>query len=324
MPGRTYSAQTGYKYGFNGKENDNEIKGEGNQIDYGMRIYDPRLGRFLSVDPLTNNFPWYTPYQFAGNTPIQAIDLDGEEEKHYTLTLNKDGTTILKQTSIKEFNEVPLWLRVFTLGLGPKKAKISERAVVTYENKNYYIGFAGSKGRGNENGMALFKEFEKDPIAPLFPMMFLNEDQSYSVEYFSMAVNFQNNTAMYGSLTEKAWYSRIGVKTVLGKSDRLKIFTARLKEAAPVSNQKEALNLINTTLDAVEDQYSGVLKAKGIPNRDDGRMYGILDEKYVTTLKDGTKVANTKGNRIVLNKDGGFEIQSKDGKQVLFSKPGKK
>lgn len=34
--------------------------------DYGMRIYDSRLGRFLSVDPLTQSYPWYTPYQYAG------------------------------------------------------------------------------------------------------------------------------------------------------------------------------------------------------------------------------------------------------------------
>src|SRR5262249_23155272 len=69
-----------YRYGFNGKENDNEVKGEGNEQDYGMRIYDPRLGRFLSVDPLTEKYPWYTPYQFAGNKPIEFIDIDGMEE----------------------------------------------------------------------------------------------------------------------------------------------------------------------------------------------------------------------------------------------------
>jgi RHS repeat-associated protein len=68
-----------YRYGFNGKENDNDIKGEGNQQDYGMRIYDPRVGRFLSVDPITKKYPELTPYQFASNTPIAAIDLDGLE-----------------------------------------------------------------------------------------------------------------------------------------------------------------------------------------------------------------------------------------------------
>jgi RHS repeat-associated protein len=80
MPGRKYTVGDSYRYGFNGKENDNEVKGvEGSQQDYGMRIYDPRLGRFLSVDPITNKYPELTPYQFASNRPIVAIDLDGLE-----------------------------------------------------------------------------------------------------------------------------------------------------------------------------------------------------------------------------------------------------
>ncbi|HEY4481246.1 MAG TPA: RHS repeat-associated core domain-containing protein, partial [Candidatus Brocadiaceae bacterium] len=80
QPGRKYSAAgTGYRYGFNGKENDNEVKGEGNSQDYGMRIYDPRLGRFLSVDPIAKDYPALTPYQFASNRPIDGIDLDGKE-----------------------------------------------------------------------------------------------------------------------------------------------------------------------------------------------------------------------------------------------------
>ena len=79
MPGRKYTSGSSYRYGFNGKENDNEVKGEGNQQDYGMRIYDPRLGRFLSVDPLAKKYAFYSPYQFAGNMPIRYIDLDGLE-----------------------------------------------------------------------------------------------------------------------------------------------------------------------------------------------------------------------------------------------------
>src|SRR3982750_4585978 len=86
MPDRKYSGRSGYRYGFNGKENDNEVKGEGNQQDYGMRIYDPRLGRFLSVDPISNRYPELTPYQFASNTPIWGIDWDGEEVRVYTET----------------------------------------------------------------------------------------------------------------------------------------------------------------------------------------------------------------------------------------------
>jgi RHS repeat-associated protein len=79
--GRSWEVGSDYRYGFNGKESDSETYGDGNVYDYGFRIYNPRLGKFLSVDPLANSFPWYTPYQFSGNTPIWAIDIDGLEDK---------------------------------------------------------------------------------------------------------------------------------------------------------------------------------------------------------------------------------------------------
>jgi RHS repeat-associated protein len=75
-----------YRYGFNGKENDNDVKQDfdgngipGSQQDYGMRIYDPRVGRFLSTDPFSKSYPYLTSYQFASNKPINSIDVDGAE-----------------------------------------------------------------------------------------------------------------------------------------------------------------------------------------------------------------------------------------------------
>ncbi|MCD6018562.1 MAG: repeat-associated core domain protein [Bacteroidetes bacterium] len=69
-----------YRYGFNGKENDKESVGTGNGTqDYGLRIYNPALGKFLSVDPLTKDYPFFSPYQFAGNSPIRFTDMDGAE-----------------------------------------------------------------------------------------------------------------------------------------------------------------------------------------------------------------------------------------------------
>lgn len=79
QPQRSYSTTNGYRYGFNGKENDDDVKGKGNQIDYGERAYDPRLGRFLSVDPLQKQFPALSSYQYSGNNPIATVDLDGLE-----------------------------------------------------------------------------------------------------------------------------------------------------------------------------------------------------------------------------------------------------
>jgi RHS repeat-associated protein len=91
MPQRSTSSGS-YRYGFNGKENDNDVKGTGNQQDYGERIYDNRLARFLSTDPLTKSYPMLTPYQFASNSPIWMIDLDGLEGVKFSSVWNGRAT----------------------------------------------------------------------------------------------------------------------------------------------------------------------------------------------------------------------------------------
>ncbi|KAB1065893.1 RHS repeat-associated core domain-containing protein [Salibacter halophilus] len=77
QPGRVYNSPE-YRYGFNGMERDDEIKGSGNSLDFGARIYDPRIGRWLSTDPAQQDYPFASPYNFVLNTPIQAIDPDGK------------------------------------------------------------------------------------------------------------------------------------------------------------------------------------------------------------------------------------------------------
>jgi RHS repeat-associated protein len=76
MPGRFLTDGT-YRYGFNGKEKDDEIKGSGNSYDFGLRIYDPRIGKFLSIDPLWKEYEDWSPYVFAGNNPIRYVDIMG-------------------------------------------------------------------------------------------------------------------------------------------------------------------------------------------------------------------------------------------------------
>ncbi|MGE0637499.1 MAG: RHS repeat domain-containing protein [Bacteroidia bacterium] len=68
------------RYRFVGKERD-EYSG---MYYYGARYYAAWTCRFVSVDPLREKYPWYTPYQYAGNKPIIAIDIDGTEDRIVT------------------------------------------------------------------------------------------------------------------------------------------------------------------------------------------------------------------------------------------------
>jgi RHS repeat-associated protein len=76
LDGRTISSDS-YRYGFQGQEKDDELKGSGNAVNYTYRMCDPRVVRFLSRDPMAFKYPYYSPYHFASNSPIIAIDLEG-------------------------------------------------------------------------------------------------------------------------------------------------------------------------------------------------------------------------------------------------------
>ena len=82
MPNR-YTGNSKYKYGFQGALKDNEIKGNGNSYSFGARILDPRIGRWLSTDPIVHHK--LSPYNAFDNNPIYYVDPDGMDGIPYTL-----------------------------------------------------------------------------------------------------------------------------------------------------------------------------------------------------------------------------------------------
>jgi len=135
-----------YTYGFNGKENDDEVKGiKGSQQDYGMRIYDPRLGRFLSIDPISKKFAYFSPYQFAGNTPIKAIDLDGAEIKNVYYNYDDRGyKTTLKNPDDKEVAEkIDKEIAAF---------QHDDQVLFDYINNNYTVNVSNGKIKNKSEG----------------------------------------------------------------------------------------------------------------------------------------------------------------------------
>jgi RHS repeat-associated protein len=73
---RSWTASS-YRFGFNDMEKDDEVKGAGNSLDFGARIYDSRLGRWMSMDKFTGLYKSLSPFCFGANSPVSVSDKDG-------------------------------------------------------------------------------------------------------------------------------------------------------------------------------------------------------------------------------------------------------
>ena len=127
---RTISGD-GYRYGFQGQEMDDEFGGSGNSIDFGARMYDPRLGRWLSCDPQSKKQPSQSPYKAFLNNPNLFVDPDGETEHHINVVINEKTGKATITVSVASSD-------VMTDGV--KHTIWSGQS--SYHQENYYYDFA--------------------------------------------------------------------------------------------------------------------------------------------------------------------------------------
>jgi RHS repeat-associated protein len=78
MPDRKSGSQP-YRFSFQGQEKDDEIKGQGNYLNYEYRMHEPRIGRFFATDPLECYFAYNSPYAFSENRVIDGVEFEGLE-----------------------------------------------------------------------------------------------------------------------------------------------------------------------------------------------------------------------------------------------------
>lgn len=166
MSGRTYSGggeEGAYRYGFNGKEKDTENTWGDTSYDYGFRIYNPRYGKFLSVDPLTQSYPMLTPYQFASNRPIDGIDLDGLEYYTYHILIQDgrphifkvDDHTLMSENSAGTLHGVNDFYSIYSKSFGEKGRGVE------FKYYEYYTGKLTGKRRLSVTSIIFDKESQK-------------------------------------------------------------------------------------------------------------------------------------------------------------------
>lgn len=143
LDNRSFSTSE-YRYSGQGQEHDDEIKGEGNSLNYIFRMHDSRLGRFFAVDPLATELPWNSPFAFSENRVIDGIELEGAEWQ----PINADGNDVsLNSDDITGYR----WVGYETAGWTYEGStyKTREDALTAYQNdmENMVInGVGGYRG----------------------------------------------------------------------------------------------------------------------------------------------------------------------------------
>lgn len=155
IPNR-HGSSNSYRYGFQGQEKDDELNGEGNSLNYTFRMHDPRVGRFLSLDPLSPSYPWNSPYAFSENRVIDGIELEGLETVHYSIDLGSDEPKL----KYVETKDVPFI---------PDSWEPNQSIVIVYQDGNELdrYHFAADCYNCNTYKDSRLEEFKKDPIASM-------------------------------------------------------------------------------------------------------------------------------------------------------------
>lgn len=168
MPGRRFTAGSGYRYGFGGMENDNEVKGEGNSLDFGARIYDPRAARWFSLDPLQKKYPGETHYGFVSGNPIIYSDPDGRDKIFRVTTIDKDGKPQLHVSRDKEFF---IYSKVERPGFGNNRYYMNDLVVdLTIDQRSNKVTYKENLGGRKETSfMSYFMSEQSERFANRYP-----------------------------------------------------------------------------------------------------------------------------------------------------------
>jgi RHS repeat-associated protein len=98
MQGREFAGGMRYRWGFGAQETDEHM---GESYAYKFRFYESRLCRFLTVDPISFQYPWNSSYAFAENKVIRCIDLEGKEA--FLVGIKNNGETVISISDRTQF-----------------------------------------------------------------------------------------------------------------------------------------------------------------------------------------------------------------------------
>ncbi|MCP3929975.1 MAG: hypothetical protein GY705_12850, partial [Bacteroidetes bacterium] len=160
-----------YRFGFQGQEQDDEIKGEGNSIAFKYRIHDARLGRFLSVDPLWQSFPWNSTYAFSENRVIDRVELEGAE------SIDSDLNSMEKTMGQQSVLEVLSDWNTFTI----QQKTLSSQGMTPSEAAEYYLTQQANNRVDVLSNVGFIQDYSNEDDKRYNPLKYNYDKLSYEI-----------------------------------------------------------------------------------------------------------------------------------------------
>ncbi|WP_445712146.1 RHS repeat domain-containing protein [Flavobacterium sp.] len=187
-----------YRYGFQGQEKDDELKGIGNSYTTHFRQYDPRIGRWLTIDPKTANYPQYSPYLSFNNNPLFHTDPLGDDPPERIGLWNRVGNWLRGNSHINRANKkaVNEGLDVYTTFEGNIHIVANP---VTRESTSFVSKEFRTEWLLKELGVSGVDDFNIEFVKPYEMLINLIEDAGGLMEFLNQDDKLRLSPILLGS-----------------------------------------------------------------------------------------------------------------------------
>ena len=158
-PGRKFALNNSYRFGLNGKEKQAELISD--EYDFGARLYEARLGKWISLDPLQAKHAEESPYLYTGGNPIYFIDPDSKDRIEHVRMIGKDGTVLLRTQTVKGAYKA-VWNATYTGGGYYTKNDYEVYTTVDYRGKKPTLSITTNTlyGSGHQSEINIWQYFK--------------------------------------------------------------------------------------------------------------------------------------------------------------------
>ena len=228
-------------YKYNGKELDR--KGGLDWYDYGARMYDAALGRFMKTDRFSEKYVSLSPYQYGANNPVNNIDVNGD-----SITVLNYGYIRKQHMAILIQNDAGEWQyfsvngdNVYVSGEFSGGRKFNDIAVGEFDSPQEFLNSPyNSYGASDDMSINTYgfsegymiptSKEQDDIIRDTFISISKNESYDFLGNNCSTVVQKSLEAAGIITFTQKSTRHRIPSSHYLGESS----FIATISTSRPV------------------------------------------------------------------------------------------